>query len=218
MARLRPGWRIAVVITFALASCGAPAAVSSPPTSCALDCAPGAGTPHAQVFVEPDAGAAPVLAAIAGATASRDLEIYLLSDTSVIQALEEAANRGVDVRVLLEYAPFGDAGTAAQITAEKLMAAGVHVKRSNPAFRYTHEKAMVVDQATAYIMSCNLTRSGLGGSSSAADRDYGVIDTDPQDVCEIATIFDADWDRTTPTLSAPTWWSAQATPGPSCFT
>jgi cardiolipin synthase len=165
MARLRPGWRIAVVITFALASCGAPAAVSSPPPSCALDCAPGAGAPHAQVFVEPDAGAAPVLAAIAGATGSLELEIYLLSDTSVIQALEEAANRGVDVRVLLEYAPFGDAGTAAQITAAKLTAAGVHVKRSNPTFRYTHEKALVVDQATTSFESMSRPNSRIRSSA-----------------------------------------------------
>src|SRR5690242_303577 len=48
-----------------------------------------------------------------------------------------------------------------------------------------------------YSMTCNLTLSGLGGSSAQTNRDYGVIETDKQDVAEAARNFQADWNHTT---------------------
>ena len=65
----------------------------------------GAGATGLQVFVEPEAGETPVLHAIEGAQRSVWVEVYLLTDRNVINALEDAANRGVDVRVLLELNP-----------------------------------------------------------------------------------------------------------------
>ena len=156
-----------------------------------------------QVFVEPDAGQAPVLHAIQSATTSVWVEVYLLTDRSVVYALEDAASRGVDVRVLLEAHPFGGGDVAAQQLIEELNAAGVRARASDPAYHYTHEKALVIDAATAYILTCNLSKSGLGGSSAAANRDYGVIDTNPADVAEVAAIFQADWSHESVSISDP---------------
>src|SRR5450432_1045916 len=61
----------------------------------------GSGVQGVQVFVEPDAGDAVITSAIAGAKKTILLEMYLLTERKVISALEEAANRGVDVRVML---------------------------------------------------------------------------------------------------------------------
>ena len=155
-----------------------------------------------QVFVEPDAGEAPILNAIKGAAQSVWVEVYLLTDTNVMHALEDAAQRGVDVRVLLEAHPYGEGSVSPQQTIETLNAAGVHAQAADPAYYYTHAKVMLIDNATAYIMTCNLSRSGLGGSSAAANREYGVIDTDAGDVAEVKAVFQADWDQTaTPTLA-----------------
>ncbi len=74
---------------------------------------------------------------------------------------------------------------------------------ANPAFHYTHEKAIIVDGASLLVLTANLTKSGLGGSSYAENREYGVIDTAASDVREAAAIFTADWQRTTPTLDDP---------------
>jgi cardiolipin synthase A/B len=188
----------------ASAACGtsAPRPAASAPW-CAPPCQLGQGAERVSVFVEPEAGASPLLSALATATSSVDAEVYQLSDMRIIRALEDARNRGVDVRLLLEFTPFGDAGVAAQITAEELRTAGIQVKSGNPAFRYTHAKYLVVDRATAYVLSANLTHAGLGGSAANADRDYGVIDTDPSDVAEINAIFAADWARTSVHPSAP---------------
>jgi phosphatidylserine/phosphatidylglycerophosphate/cardiolipin synthase-like enzyme len=187
-----------------LAGCGAAPTRAPTPAACAgADCVAGPGARAVRVFVEPQAGAKPIVSAIAGATRSVWLEVYLLTDTAVIHALEEAVARGVDVRVLLDTSPFGGGGTSAQETLARLSAAGAQAKAADPAYRYTHEKAMVIDGATAYIMSCNLTASGLGGSSQTANREYGAIDTDPADVSEVAAVFQADWDHTAPHLAAP---------------
>ncbi|HLY32239.1 MAG TPA: phospholipase D-like domain-containing protein, partial [Ktedonobacterales bacterium] len=92
--------------------------------------------------------------------------------------------------------------TSPQEVLQKLQSAGVQAEGSNPTFHYTHEKAMIIDGATLFVMSCNLTYTGLGGGSDA-DRDYGVIDTNSADVQEAANIFNADWQRQTPTLTDP---------------
>src|SRR6516162_9261335 len=69
--------------------------------ACAALCQLGTGARAVSVFVEPDAGASPDLSALATATTSVDVEVYQLSDVRVIHGLEDAANRGVRVRVIL---------------------------------------------------------------------------------------------------------------------
>lgn len=163
----------------------------------------GLGAEGLTVFVEPDAGEGPVLRAIEGAQRSVWVEVYLLTDRNVINALEDATHRGVDVRVLLELNPYGSGSTNPHLTLQELQAAGVRAEGSDPAYHYTHEKAIIVDGATLLVMTANLTKSGLGGSSYGADRDYGVVDTTAADVQQAAAIFTADWQRESPSLSAP---------------
>lgn len=182
-----------------------PVASTSTPTCAANGCGAAAsgGVTDAQVFVEPQAGEAPVLRAIRGAQSSVWVEVYLLTDRNVIYALEDAEQRGVDVRVLLELNPYGSGTTSPQVTLQQLQAAGVKAKGSDPVFHYTHEKAIIVDSVTLLIMTANLSKSGLGGSSYADNREYGVIDTAAPDVREASAIFLADWQRQTPTLTDP---------------
>lgn len=171
------------------------------PTPAPLICADaGCAARGVRVYVEPDAGEAPITQAIAGATRSIWVEVYLLSDRTVIRALEDAAARGLDVRVLLELHPFGDGQVSAQRILEELSAAGVRARASSPAFTFTHEKALVVDGATAYILTSNLSRAGLGGNGTTANREYGVIDTDAGDVADVREVFLADWERRAPAL------------------
>ena len=96
-----------------------------------------------QVYVEPDAGEHPITDAINAAQKSIWLEIYILTDRNVIRALEEAANRGVDVRVMLEPHPFGGGGSPAR-TMDQLGAAGAQVQESSPSFALTHEKGIPI--------------------------------------------------------------------------
>jgi cardiolipin synthase A/B len=72
----------------------------------------GLGARRLSVFVEPEAGEGPVLHAIESAQKSVWVEAYLLTDRNVINAVEDAANRAVDVRVLLELNPYGSGATS----------------------------------------------------------------------------------------------------------
>lgn len=179
---------------------GATATAAAAPVCARTSC----GATGVQVFVEPDAGATPILHAIEGANASLAVEVYLLTDRSIINALEDAAARGVDVRVMLDPHPYGFSAVSVQQTIEELAASGVHAQASDPAYYYTHAKFLLVDGATLYVLTANLSRSGLGGSSSGANREYGVITTNAQDVAEARAIFAADWSHApTPALTDP---------------
>jgi cardiolipin synthase len=141
------------------------------------------------VFIEPGDGRAPLLDEIAAARHTIDLEVYIVTDEVILDALEAAARRGVAVRVILEEHPFGGAGGQPEVFA-RLERAGIAVRWGNPVFRFTHIKTMVVDNAVAIIMNQNLTTSAF-----TTNRDFGVITTRPDAVRTAAAIFAADWDR-----------------------
>jgi phosphatidylserine/phosphatidylglycerophosphate/cardiolipin synthase-like enzyme len=153
--------------------------------------------------VEPDAGEDFLLEGINNAQESVYLEMYLLTDHKIISALEDAAHRQLAVRVMIELHPYGGDSISQTITLDKLQAAGAKVQATNPGFALTHEKGMVIDDNTAFIMTSNFTLSALGGSSSTKNREFDIIDKNQQDVQGIIDIFNADWDRTKAQYDAP---------------
>jgi len=148
------------------------------------------------VFVEPEAGAQPVVSALRRAESSILMKMYLMTEREVIAALKDAVARGVSVRVMLEEDPYGYGDNEAVFA--DLQAAGVQVKWANPTFRLTHEKSIVVDGRMALIMTLNQTHSAF-----TRNREFGVITSDPADVAEIVAVFEADWERRAPVLSNP---------------
>jgi len=158
----------------------------------------GSGVQGVKVYVEPDSGDSFLTGAIRGAQKSVWLEMYLLSDRNIIRAIEETAHRGIDVRVMLEPHPYGG-GSSPRRTMDELSASGAKTEASSPSFALTHEKGMIIDGTTAYIMTSNFTRAALGGSSGGSsgyrNREYDIVDTNAQDVQSVISIFNADWNR-----------------------
>lgn len=200
-----------ILVCFSLAGCGVDISTGGnnpfsqgSSDSCSGTCTTSSGaTQGLQVFVEPDAGDSVITSAIQGAQKSVWVEMYLLTDRKIINALEEAAHNHIDVRVMLETHPYGGGGVSPTETLDRLQAAGVQTKSTNPAFALTHEKGMVIDNKTAYITTANYTLAALGSSRSTENREYGIIDTNPQDVQSVADIFTADWNRSSFQLSDP---------------
>jgi phosphatidylserine/phosphatidylglycerophosphate/cardiolipin synthase-like enzyme len=112
--------------------------------------------------------------------------MYLLTSTTMVEALVAARRGGCDVRVLLEAAPYG-AETANQSAAARLAAAGVDVRLLGRPGGLVHEKAMIIDRRSVFVLSLNFTSAGLG-----SNREYAVVDSDPADVARAATVFEAD--------------------------
>lgn len=172
---------------------------------CSSNCTTGSGAQGVKVFVEPDSGESVLVNAISDAHKSVWVEMYLLSDTKVIHALEDAANHNIDVRVMLEPHPVGG-GTSPSRTLDQLKAAGIKAQYTDPDFALTHEKGMIIDGNTAYIMTSNFTRAALGGYSGSSyleNREYDIIDTNSKDVQAVINIFNADWNHTTAQFNDP---------------
>lgn len=139
------------------------------------------------VFIEPGDGRSPLLDEIAAAKKSIDLEVYIVTDEIILQALEAAQKRGVAVRVILEEHPFGGEGRQPEVFA-RLEQAGIAVRWGNPVFRFSHIKAMVVDDAAAVIMNLNLTASAF-----SQNREFAVVTNRPAAVRTAAAVFESDW-------------------------
>lgn len=141
------------------------------------------------LFEQPQSGRQFILDAINNAKREILVEVYLLSDKQVIAALEDANKRGVTVDVMLEEHPFGG-GNLNNKTEKEFEQNGVSFKWTSSQFSLTHEKSMVIDGSEALILSQNLT-----ASSFTKNREYDILDTNPQDVLEVRNIFIADWQR-----------------------
>ncbi|MCB0253782.1 MAG: hypothetical protein KDI55_08640 [Anaerolineae bacterium] len=148
-----------------------------------------------QLVVLPDAGDEQFMQAIDSAQESIRLKIYLITLDKVVDALKAAAQRGVDVRVMIEPEPQGG-GESNRAAFEELRSAGIDVRNTPSAFRFSHEKSLVVDDRRAHIMTHNLTYSSFN-----KNREYEVIVDDPALVAEVARVFDDDWSRRAPDLT-----------------
>jgi cardiolipin synthase A/B len=139
------------------------------------------------LITEPADGNTPIINAINNAKKSIDLEVYMLNNEEIKDALIAAQKRKVKVRVILERNPWGGGNDPTPFYND-LTAGGVAVHWSSDKFVFTHEKAMVVDGTAAYIATFNYT-----DNTFEYDRDYAFIDHDKADIKQIEQVFYADW-------------------------
>ena len=152
--------------------------------------------PSPRLIVEPDDGVNPVRELISSARNSLLIKQFTFTEESLIQAVIERRNAGVDVRVMLNPARSGG-DRANDETFERFAAAGITVRWSNPKFYVTHEKSIVVDDTAALVATFNLCTKYF-----TLTRDYGVITHDPVHVAQIIEVFNADWQELDWTCSA----------------
>lgn len=139
------------------------------------------------IIVEPGDNGQGLLNAIKNARTSVHMTMYLLSSSSIITALIAQKNAGHDVKVLLNQT-FPQGQGSNQSTFAQLHSAGVNVKWAPAAFTFTHEKTVIIDAATAWIMTMNATVT-----SATDNREYLAVDTDATDVAEAESIFESDF-------------------------
>ena len=158
-----------------------------------------------KLIVEPSDDGQALLDAIKGAKSSVHMTMYLLTDSDVTNALIAQNAAGHDVKVVLNQTFPSGQGNSNATAFGKLQAANPNmVVYASSAFTYTHEKCVIIDGTTAWIMTMNTTFS-----SPTANREYLTVDTDPDDVAEADAIFQADFAQTSITpdgklLVAPT--------------
>lgn len=178
-------------------------AAADPGTSSTTSSAgkPAAVSGGLSLYVEPQAGMAPVYDLIASARRTIRLTMYELVDPQAEQALATAAQRHVLVQVLLDS---NRERTRNQAAFNYLGAHGVHVGWADPRYTSTHEKALSVDGKAAAVMTGNMVAADYPDT-----RDFLIVDRQPADVAAIDDTFAADFAHraVTPPAGADLVWS-----------
>lgn len=126
------------------------------------------------------------VALISGAAKQIDMAAYVLTDRAVIQALRQAAARGVKVRIWRDAnmaAKVGDYDVEAQLGGR---VPGVELRSNSPGAEPMHLKAYCVDHRLLRTGSANFSRSG------ETRQDNDLVAMRGASVC---ASFDAKFDR-----------------------
>jgi len=118
---------------------------------------------------------------------SIDITIYMLSDNTVKNKLIEKNKNGINVRIILEKTPFGG-GSINYKTFNEFIKEKINIKYSNPEFSLTHAKYIIIDKKEAFIMTANLTYSGLHN-----DRDFIIYENSESIINDLNLLFENDF-------------------------
>jgi phosphatidylserine/phosphatidylglycerophosphate/cardiolipin synthase-like enzyme len=196
--RRPPAWNVAPLLVLLLAMAGACSQSPQDPDSSttfdwgpAADQAAGACSPTdprsapVVVSVQPDEGEKAYVDLIGRARKSLRVFAYLMGAGGVLDGLKAQAQKGLDVRVIL------DAGQTANVKYEQqLVAAGAKVMWSDTTFPFMHAKVIVGDDREAIISTGNFSLSYI-----QKERNFTAVTSDPKDVGTLLALFEADWQR-----------------------
>lgn len=140
-------------------------------------------TTPVEAFVGPTGLQDRLAGLIDSATTSLDVQMYLFTVTDLASHITAARMRGVTVRVILDP---GESGNNAVYPL--FNNGGVQWKNAAAVYSYAHAKYLIIDRTTTVIMSMNFNTDAM-----SKERNYGVVDRDPEDVTDLQAIFDQDW-------------------------
>src|SRR5437868_14595529 len=109
-----------------------------------------------KLIVEPDAGIAPVLAAIKQAKKTIDVLIFRLDRADLARAWEAAVARGVTVRALTAHTNRGGEKSLRKLELQ-LLEEGLAVSRTADDLVRYHGKMMIVDDRILHVYGFNFT-------------------------------------------------------------
>ncbi|MFN0245453.1 MAG: phospholipase D-like domain-containing protein [Kofleriaceae bacterium] len=136
-----------------------------------------------ETFVGPGGFQQRMTALIDGAQDRLDIAMYLWTVRPLADRVVAAKNRGVDVRVLLDPDHEGNDNVRPIFTA-----GGVNLRDAPSLYTYSHAKYLLIDGAQVVIMSGNFNADAM-----SRERNYGMVDRDPDDIADVQAIFDQDW-------------------------
>lgn len=143
-----------------------------------------------RVIVEPADGAGPLLTAIKNARKSVEIAIFRFDRNDIATALEAAAAKGVRVTALIAFANRGGEQSLRKLEL-RFLAAGIIVARSSDDLTRYHDKYILIDRRTLYMLSFNFTHLDIDHS-----RGFGIVSANASWVREALKLFRADCTRT----------------------
>ena len=142
-----------------------------------------------KLLVQPRDGITPVIQGIEQAQRNVETVIFRFDRGDVERAMNNAVARGVAVHALIAYLNRGGEKKLRKLEM-RLLQAGVTVARTSDDLVRYHDKFMIVDRKTLYLLAFNFTYL-----DSDHSRSFGLVTEDPQLVGEAARLFEADTQR-----------------------
>lgn len=142
-----------------------------------------------RLIVQPEDGVVPVVTAIRGAKKTIDMPIFRLDHIEVDKAIKSAVKRGVIVRTLIAHTNTGGEKGLRNLE-QRLLATGAHVSRTADDLVRYHNKFMIVDRRTLFVMGFNYTHLDIDRS-----RSFGLVTKNKRLVQEAVRLFQADFNR-----------------------
>jgi cardiolipin synthase len=143
-----------------------------------------------KLLIQPEDGIGPLVAAIKHAKKSVDIVIFRFDRVEIEAGLKAAAKRGVSVTALITYANHGGEKSLRKLEM-RLLDAGVTVSRTADDLVRYHDKLMIVDRKTLFVLSFNFTHLDIDHS-----RAFGIVTRKTKVVQEALKLLEADNDRT----------------------
>jgi len=140
-------------------------------------------TQPVETFVGPTGLQARLGDLIDSAKTTLDVQMYLFTVTALANKITAAKARGVTVRVILDPDEAGNANVTPIFTS-----GGVTWKNASPVYTFSHAKYLIIDRTEVVIMSMNFNIDAMNN-----ERNYGMVDKDPEDVADVQAIFEQDW-------------------------
>jgi cardiolipin synthase A/B len=144
-----------------------------------------------ELLVQPGTGIKPLLDGIDKAEHTVQIVIFRFDRGEIEAALTRAVRRGVFVHALVAYTSQGQGGEQTLRNLEmRLLADGVSVARTATDLVRYHDKLMIIDQQTLYMLGFNYTYIDTERS-----RSFGIVTQREDWVREAVKLFTADATR-----------------------
>ena len=142
-----------------------------------------------KLIVEPRDGIDVLLSAIKKAKKSVDIAIFRFDRADMEVELKAAAARGVKVTALIAYVNRGGAKHLRDLEM-RFLDAGITVSRTADNLVRYHDKLIIFDRKTLFLLSFNFTHLDIDHS-----RGFGIITKNSKIVQEAVKLFEADCNR-----------------------
>lgn len=146
------------------------------------------------IYIEPQAGTAPIVHLIESSRKNINLEVYFLSDPKILNALKAARQRGVDIRIILDKKP--DGISAWKVQKEKQVALSTGAQFHWAPKRFTSNSRYWQFMHAKYMCNnheCEIGSANYGWDDFHANRDYLYTTGNPRIVQAANAVFNADW-------------------------
>ena len=154
---------------------------------------PGSAT---SLLTEPQAGVAPWLNIISHAHSEILVNEYLLTYTTLTQALISASNRGVTVDVIVDGHPYNDSSALNQ---SESVFAGTKVDlktaplRFEGSYSFDHAKYIVVDPGRSDQVAVLGSPNGTASAFDGYNAEDAIQTSDPAIISALELLFEDDW-------------------------